>query len=75
MAEEKAKRVNINIGPGNGFVHVRIAEEAEGEEEESRTFEFDISPFDALGISSSLLDSSIVARVTAMMQQQQKQGE
>lgn len=64
MVEEKAekqqKHLSINISPIPDAVKIIIHEQtADG----GRVFEFVISPYDALGLATSLVDSSIVARV------------
>jgi len=57
MSEEDQKHMDINIGPVAGQVLIRFTEQG------GRVFSFTVSPYDALALAISLIDSSIVARV------------
>jgi len=61
--EEDGKKqgLNINITPARVFVHVTISD-AEG----NVITDFNLNPYDALGISTSLQDSAIIARINEM---------
>jgi len=52
--------LNINICPNGGVVHVAIAREKEV------IIEFDLDPYNALSILTSLQDAAIIARVNGM---------
>jgi len=67
MSQEKQppqidKEVNITVGPINGHVHVKVEH---GEE----SFEFSMSPFDAISLSYSFMDASVIARMEQMLKE------
>ena len=58
---EKPEGLNINITTVNVFVHITISD-AEG----NVITDFHLNPYDALGISTSLQDSAIIARINGI---------
>ena len=68
MSQEKQppqieKEVNITVGPVNGIVHIRI-------EHGKESFEFNMRPFDAISLSHSFMDASIIARIQQMLKEE-----
>ena len=57
--ERQEKRLGIEVRAVPELVELTIREQTEG----GHVFEFFISPYDALGLATSLMDCSIIARV------------
>lgn len=68
MKEEEKNdgQIKINITPVHIYVNVKISD-AEGKV----LVDFNLSPFDALSVGTSLTDASVISRVEGMMRQKE----
>lgn len=64
--EKNNEQINISITPVSIYVNVKISD-AEGK----LLTDFNLSPFDALSVASSLTDASVISRVGEMITEAQ----